>query len=193
MQAKPLLSFIPNSLSILRIAFIPLFVLFYITSGSLHWVAALLFALACFTDWLDGLIARQFGAATKFGAFIDPVADKLVVVSALVLLIGSYGSLWLTLPGIVIVGRELLIASLREWMAEVQARSQISVSIIAKVKTAIQMVAIIILLANPPHFDKPWTIIGLVLIYLATAFTLWSMIIHLRAAWGKLREGFLSE
>ncbi len=193
MQAKKFLSFIPNSLSILRIAFIPLFVLFYITSGSLHWVAGMLFALACFTDWLDGLVARKFGVTSKFGAFIDPVADKLVVVSALVVLIGSYGSLWLTLPGIVIVGRELLIASLREWMAEVQARSQISVNLIAKVKTAIQMVAIVILLANPPILNKPWTIIGLVLVYIATAFTLWSMVIHLRAAWGKLREGFLSE
>lgn len=153
----------------------------------------MLFALACFTDWLDGLVARKFGVTSKFGAFIDPVADKLVVVSALVVLIGSYGSLWLTLPGIVIVGRELLIASLREWMAEVQARSQISVNVIAKVKTTIQMVAIVILLANPPILNKPWTIIGLVLVYIATAFTLWSMVIHLRAAWGKLREGFLSE
>lgn len=193
MQAKKFLSFIPNSLSILRIAFIPLFVLFYITSGSLHWVAGMLFALACFTDWLDGLVARKYGVTSKFGAFIDPVADKLVVVSALVVLIGSYGSLWLTLPGIVIVGRELLIASLREWMAEVQARSQISVNVIAKVKTAIQMVAIVILLANPPILNKPWTFVGLVLVYIATAFTLWSMVIHLRAAWGKLREGFLSE
>ncbi len=184
---------VPNALSILRIALIPVFVLFYISTSNLHWVAGLLFAVACLTDWMDGFFARKFGVTTKFGAFIDPVADKLLVVSALVVLIGSYGSLWLTLPGIVIVGRELLIASLREWMAEMRARSQVAVTTITKVKTAIQMSAILMLLCNPPVLEKPWTIVGLVLIYVATLLTLWSMVVHLQGAWASLRKGFLNE
>ena len=184
---------VPNALSILRIALIPVFVLFYISTSNLHWVAGLLFAVACLTDWLDGFFARKFGVTTKFGAFIDPVADKLLVVSALVVLIGSYGSLWLTLPGIVIVGRELLIASLREWMAEMRARSQVAVTAITKVKTAIQMSAILLLLCNPPMLEKPWAIVGLVLIYVATLLTLWSMVVHLQGAWASLRKGFLNE
>lgn len=189
-MARQLRAIIPNILSVLRIALIPLFVLFYIATRDLHWVAGMLFALACLTDWLDGYLARRLEVTSKFGAFIDPVADKLVVVSALVLLVGCYGSLWLTLPGIVIIGRELLIASLREWMAEVQARSRVSVTTIAKVKTSVQMIAIVILLANPAQLNRPWTIIGLVLIYIATALTLWSMVIHLRASWDSLRAGF---
>lgn len=193
MRSRSIRTLIPNALSVLRIGLIPLFVFMYIATSTSHWIAGLLFALACVTDWLDGLVARRLGVTTKFGAFIDPVADKLVIVSALVVLIGGYGSLWLTLPGIVIVGRELLIASIREWMAEMQERTQVSVNTIAKVKTAIQMAAIIILLSNPPALNKPWPIVGLVLIYIATAFTLWSMVIHLRAAWEKLREGFLSK
>ena len=191
MAPSKLKTLIPNTLSLLRIAFIPLIVFFYITSGSLHWVAGLLFALACLTDWFDGFIARKMGVASKFGSFIDPVADKLVIISALVILIGGYGTLWLTLPGIVIVCRELLITALREWMAEMQKRSQVAVTTIAKVKTAIQMVAIIILLSNPPEF-RPWTIVGFILIYVATAITLWSMLIHLKAAWSTLKDGFLS-
>lgn len=187
---KPMRTLIPNVLSVVRIALVPLFVVFYITTRDFHWVAGMLFALACLTDWLDGFLARKLGVATKFGAFVDPVADKLVVVSALVLLVGCYGSLWLTLPGIVIIGRELLIASIREWMAEVKARSKVSVTTIAKIKTSVQMVAIVVLLANPSQFNQPWTVIGLVLLYLATALTLWSMFIHLRASWESLRAGF---
>lgn len=190
-MARQLRNFVPNVLSVLRIALIPLFVLFYIATRDLHWVAGVLFALACLTDWLDGFLARKFEVTTKFGAFIDPVADKLVVVSALVLLVGCYGSLWLTLPALVIIGRELLIAALREWMAEIQARSRVSVTTIAKVKTSVQMIAVVILLANPAQLNRPWTIIGLVLIYIATALTLWSMFIHLRASWESLRAGFL--
>lgn len=189
-MARPLRTLIPNVLTVLRIALIPLFVLFYIATRDLHWVAAALFALACLTDWLDGFLARRFEVTTRFGAFIDPVADKLVVVSALVLLVGCYGSLLLTLPALVIIGRELLIASLREWMAQVKAQSRVSVNTITKVKTSVQMIAIVILLANPAQLNRPWTIIGLVLIYIATALTLWSMFIHLRASWASLKAGF---
>lgn len=185
--------FSPNALSILRILMIPFIVLIYIFSSSNQWIAGLLFAFASITDLLDGYLARRTGRTSKFGTFLDPTADKLTVIAALVLLVGMHGSLWLTLPCLIIVCRELLVTSLREWMAERQVRAQVAVNSMSKVKTLVQMLAIIILLCNPPMIKFPWTFLGYILIYVATALTLWSMFIHMRSAWPVLRSDFIQK
>jgi CDP-diacylglycerol--glycerol-3-phosphate 3-phosphatidyltransferase len=148
-----------------------------------------LFGLAAFTDWLDGYLARRLNQTTPFGAFLDPVADKLIVVSALVVLVAHHANLWLTLPGLIIVGREIVISALREWMAEMNRRGSVSVAWFGRVKTAFQMVSIVVLLANPPELSLLWVKIGYGLIYLAAIMTLASMIMYLRAAWPTLRVG----
>ena len=181
---------LPNLLTLSRILLIPFFVLVYVIPGASTYVyAATLFALAAFTDWLDGYLARRLEQATPFGAFLDPVADKLIVVSALVVLVGHHANLWLTLPALVIVGREIVISALREWMAEMNRRGVVNVTWIGRVKTTFQMVAIVVLLANPPNFQSPWVWIGYALLYGAALLTLWSMGLYLRAAWPSLRYG----
>ena len=180
---------LPNFLTIARIALIPVFVLVYVLTSSFYWLAALLFAAAALTDWLDGYLARRLDQTTPFGAFLDPVADKLIVVTALVLLIGNHASLLLTFPGVVIIGREIVISALREWMAEMNRRGLVAVSWMARAKTTMQMIALVILLANPPAMDRPWVIVGLVLLYAAALITIWSMVLYLRAAWPTLRDG----
>ena len=180
---------LPNILTLGRIALIPVFALVYVLTDTLYPIAALLFALAAVTDWLDGYLARKLGQTTPFGTFLDPVADKLIVVTALVLLIGGHASLWLTIPGVVIVGREIVISALREWMAEMNRRGLVAVSWTTRVKTAMQMVAIFILLFNVPELDRPWVIVGLVLLYAAAIITIWSMVAYLRAAWPSLKDG----
>ena len=179
---------LPNVLTVGRIAFVPVFALVYAFSES-YWLAAALFAAAALTDWLDGYLARKFEQTTPFGTFLDPVADKLIVVVALVLLIGGYADLWLTIPGVVIVGREIVISALREWMAEMNRRGLVAVSALARIKTGAQMVAIVLLLANPPTFAQPWAMVGLVLLYGAAVLTIYSMVVYLRAAWPSLRDG----
>ena len=171
----------------------PVFALAYLSTENYHWIAALLFATAAFTDWLDGYLARRLDQTTLFGAFLDPVADKLIVVTALVLLIGGHASLWMTIPGLVIIGREIVISALREWMAEMNRRGVVTVSWIARVKTTLQMVAVVILFANAPEMGRPWVIVGLVLLYAAAVITIWSMFIYLRAAWPDAERRFPRE
>jgi len=178
---------LPNVLTWLRIALVPVLVLvFLLPWGWSYFACAAVFALAAGTDWLDGYLARRLGQTTHFGAFLDPVADKLIVVTALVMLAGTHASLWFSLPSVVIVGREIVISALREWMAEVQRRGLVAVTWIGKVKTTVQMVAITVLLANPPTLDSPWVLVGYVLLYVAAVLTLWSMAVYLRAAWPAL-------
>lgn len=187
---------LPNVLTMARIALIPVFALIYFfadIADEYYWLASLFFGAAAFTDWLDGYLARRLNQTTRFGAFLDPVADKLIVVTALVLLIGNHDSLLLTIPGVVIIGREIVISALREWMAEMNRRGVVAVSWIGRVKTTMQMVAIITLLANPPVLGRPWVIVGLVLLYAAALLTLWSMATYLRAAWPSLVEGLNSD
>jgi CDP-diacylglycerol--glycerol-3-phosphate 3-phosphatidyltransferase len=144
---------LPNLLTLARIVLVPVFALAYLVPApSTYLLSAVLFGLAAFTDWLDGFLARRLGQTTRFGAFLDPVADKLIVVTALVLLVGHHHNVWLTLPGIVIVSREIFISALREWMAEMNRRGLVAVSMLGKIKTTLQMIAIAILLANPPDF-----------------------------------------
>lgn len=181
---------IPILLTTLRIALIPVFVAVFLWPG--RWTnlaAASLFGIAALTDWLDGYLARRWSQTTRFGAFLDPVADKLIVVSAIVLLVGSHGSIWLTLPGLVIVGREIVVSALREWMAEMNRRGVVAVSAIGKYKTVTQITAILMLLAFPPGSRESLVILGYVLIYGAAIMTLISMAMYLRAAWPTLRAG----
>ncbi|TWI50453.1 CDP-diacylglycerol--glycerol-3-phosphate 3-phosphatidyltransferase [Pseudomonas duriflava] len=177
---------IPNLLTVLRVLLIPCFIaLFYLPVYWSYWAASGVFALASITDWLDGYLARRLGQSTPFGAFLDPVADKLMVAVALVLLVQEHATIWLTLPATIIIGREIVVSALREWMAELGARAQVAVSNLGKWKTAAQMVALIILLANPPQLTF-WVFAGYVLLIVAAALTLWSMCNYLLAAWPHL-------
>ncbi|MDF2939715.1 MAG: pgsA [Gammaproteobacteria bacterium] len=176
---------LPNGLTVFRIALIPLFVLsFYLHD---HWITAAIFFIAAITDWLDGFLARYLKETSAFGAFLDPVADKLIVGVALVLLVSEYPSPWMAIPGIVIVSREILISALREWMAELGRRATVKVSYIGKVKTAAQMVALVILFSQPPVYSQV-VIFGFAMLYIAVILTLWSMFIYLHAAWVNLRD-----
>ncbi len=179
---------LPNILTLLRIAAIPVFVVvFYLPFSWANVAVAVIFALAALTDWLDGFLARRMGVSSAFGAFLDPVADKLMVATALVLLVEnnptSFHGLLMALPAVVIIGREITISALREWMAEVGERASIAVSWIGKVKTTAQMAALLLLLYQEPFLGLPSVGLGFWLLYLAAALTLWSMIVYLRAAW----------
>ncbi|WP_447528295.1 MULTISPECIES: CDP-diacylglycerol--glycerol-3-phosphate 3-phosphatidyltransferase [unclassified Vreelandella] len=176
---------IPNILTLARIVFIPLLVvLFYLPYGWSMPLAAGLFALASVTDWLDGYLARLWNQSTPFGAFLDPVADKLMVAVALALLIERFDSALLTLPALVIIGREIVISALREWMAEMGKRGMVAVSWIGKLKTTLQMVALLVLLVFPPGHDI--AMVGVAILYAAAILTLWSMLQYLHAAWPHL-------
>ena len=142
---------IPNIITVSRIFLIPVFVVCYVMPWEGRYLmAAFFFSLAALTDWLDGYLARKLNQSTPFGAFLDPVADKLIVVTALVIIVAHHNSPWLTLPGIIIVCREIMISALREWMAEMRNSIAVAVNQLGKVKTAVQMTAIILLLALPP-------------------------------------------
>lgn len=181
---------IPNLLTLLRLLLIPLFVVFFYTPHKWSYLAsAAVFALAAFTDWLDGYLARKLNQSTAFGAFLDPVADKVMVAVVLVLMVERYASPLFALAVAVIVARELLISALREWMAELGQRAKVAVSMIGKVKTVFQMLAILILLAVIPEHDHPMMHVGFICLYIATGLTLWSAFIYLRAAWPMLKEG----
>ncbi|AKO52474.1 CDP-diacylglycerol--glycerol-3-phosphate 3-phosphatidyltransferase [Marinobacter psychrophilus] len=176
---------IPNILTLSRIVMIPVFVfIFYMPVQWSYLVSATIFTLAAVTDWLDGYLARKLNQSTPFGAFLDPVADKLMVAVALAVLIEEHAALILTLPATVIIGREIVISALREWMAEIGSRASVAVSYIGKIKTVAQMAAIIGLLAFPPGVVQADIAIGL--LYLAAGLTLWSMGLYLQAAWPDL-------
>ena len=178
---------IPNILTLLRIVLIPVFVLvFYLPFAWARLACALVFALAAVTDWFDGYLARRWSQTSPFGAFLDPVADKLMVAVALLLLVQSEPTPILAIPAVVIIGREITISALREWMAELGARGRVAVSMIGKIKTAIQMIAILLLIYQQPLLGLPIHSIGFVLLYVAAILTLWSMFVYLRAAWPSL-------
>lgn len=177
---------LPNILTFSRIALIPVIVLvFFLPFDWSYMASAVIFAVAGVTDWLDGYLARKLDQATPMGAFLDPVADKLMVAVALALLIHAYGSLWMTIPAVIIIGREIVISALREWMAEMGKRASVAVSFIGKIKTTCQMVSIIVLLAYPAGTQM--ALLGLVILYAAAALTLWSMCVYLKAAWQEMR------
>lgn len=177
---------LPNILTWGRILLIPLLiVVFYIPDGMLassgkNLTAALIFTLAAITDWLDGYLARRFNQTTRFGAFLDPVADKLMVTTALVILV------WLDRVGIfvaaIIIGRELAISALREWMAIIGESRGVAVSYIGKLKTGAQMIAIILLFLFEPIYFIPTYILGTILVYIAVVLTIWSMFYYIKKA-----------
>ncbi|MBR9911510.1 MAG: CDP-diacylglycerol--glycerol-3-phosphate 3-phosphatidyltransferase [Gammaproteobacteria bacterium] len=176
-----------NRLTLFRITLIPLLVIvFYLPFSWSYPAAGLVFSIAALTDWLDGYVARRYDQSTAFGAFLDPVADKLMVGVALVLLVGVHASAWMAVPAAVIIGREIVISALREWMAELGKRASVAVSYIGKIKTTLQMIAIILLLTFDPNQFPTWKLLGYVTLYVAAGLTLWSMIIYLRAAWPEL-------
>lgn len=176
---------IPNILTMIRIVFIPLLVMsYYLPEKWSYTTAAFLFGAASVTDWFDGFLARRWNQSTPFGAFLDPVADKLIVAIALGLLIERYHSTWITLPALVIIGREIVISALREWMAELGKRASVAVSYIGKLKTALQMFSIFILLGTAP--GTVFGIVGIIMLYTAALLTLWSMVNYLKAAWPEL-------
>ena len=180
---------IPNILTMARILAIPVFVLVYYLPYDWNFLAAaVIFAGAGITDWFDGYLARKWGQMTKLGAFLDPVADKLIVASALVVLVETHNNIWMAIPAMVIIGREITISALREWMAELGKRASVAVSYVGKVKTLVQMVAITGLLGNEVNFDSWVVILAYVLLYIATILTLWSMLVYLKAAWPELKE-----
>lgn len=178
---------LPNILTFSRILMIPALVLvFFMPFQWAYMGSAIVFAVAAVTDWLDGFLARRWDQSTPLGAFLDPVADKLIVSVALALLIHDYGSLLLTIPAIVIIGREIVISALREWMAEMGKRASVAVSYVGKLKTGFQMLAIVLLLAYPP--GEPVARAGLAILAVAAALTLWSMTMYLRAAWDEMAD-----
>jgi len=189
---------LPTWLTLLRIALIPVLVLvFYLPFTWTHLAAAAIFGLASMTDWLDGWIARRFEQSSAFGAFLDPVADKLMVAVALFLIVQRHPTPWMALWAAVIVGREISVSALREWMAGAGQRTAVRVAVIGKIKTIVQMVALLGLLyalTPPPPLAQaePWFqqeifILGEWLLAVAAVLTLWSGLMYLRAAWPALR------
>jgi CDP-diacylglycerol--glycerol-3-phosphate 3-phosphatidyltransferase/cardiolipin synthase len=184
---------LPTALTWLRILLIPVFVgVYYLPESSIapstrNWTGMWIFAVAAITDWFDGWLARRWGQTSAFGAFLDPVADKLMVAAALILLV------WLDRApaylGIIIIGREIAISALREWMAQVGQGKNVAVALIGKVKTVAQMTAIIALLLWEPVLPGVSTpLVGIVALWIAAILTLWSMFHYLRLAMPVLRE-----
>ena len=179
---------LPNTLTWLRILAIPLVaILFYMPNPWADPAAGLLFAAAAITDSHDGYLAR-LGQTSQLGAFLDPVADKLIVAVALVLLASRDPQPLLVLSACVIIGREIAISALREWMAELGQRTRVAVSVLGKYKTILQMVGVTLLLYRQPFLGLDVYRIGLWLTVLAAMLTLWSMVSYLRAAWPVLSQ-----
>ncbi|VVC75869.1 CDP-diacylglycerol--glycerol-3-phosphate 3-phosphatidyltransferase [Aquicella siphonis] len=191
----------PNVLTIIRISVIPLLAIFYYLPFSWgHLAAAIVFAIAAITDWLDGYLARYLKQSTKLGAFLDPVADKLMVSIALVLIVAeptfqfvsvpssvvSIPTFVITIPAAIIVAREIIVSALREWMAEIGKRASVSVSSLGKVKTAVQMLALIVLLYCDNTTNSTLVLTSYILLYISAVLTIWSMLIYLKAAWVRL-------
>ncbi len=180
---------IPTLLTYLRILLIPVFVLiFFLPFGWVNDVTTIIFAIAAITDWLDGYLARKLNQMSRFGAFLDPVADKLIVGAALILLVQAHPNPWMTIATVVIIGREIAISALREWMAEIGESAQVAVSNVGKWKTTAQMVALFMLLYNEPLLGVSMYMLGMIFLYIAVILTLWSMVIYLKAAWPALRK-----
>ncbi len=183
---------VPNVLTILRILTVPAMVIaFYLPYRGTNVLAAGLFVAGALTDWLDGWVARRLGQTSAFGAFLDPVADKLAVAVALFLIVQADPTPLMAMVAAIIVGREITISALREWMAEIGQRTRVGVAALGKVKTIVQMVAISILLFQHPAnplLNVPLYAVGQGLLVIAAVLTLWSAIAYLRAAWPSMRD-----
>ncbi len=174
---------LPTALTLGRIVMLPiLVVLFYIPYEWSRPAAAFVFLLGALTDWLDGYLARRLNQQSAFGAFLDPVADKIMVAIVLVMLVQSNPELWMALPAMVIISREIVVSALREWMAESGHRALVAVNVLGKFKTIAQMVALLLMLYQEPILQLPTFTVGVVLLYIAALLTLYSMIEYLRAS-----------
>ena len=204
---------LPNNLTIARILMIPLFVAIaywppalgigvpmisnnaianigmsmveFSDSTLRHLILTFLFILAAITDWLDGYLARRMEITSAFGRFLDPVADKLMVAAALIIIVQWHPNIIMSIAAIVIISREIAVSALREWMAELGNRTSVAVSYVGKLKTTFQMIAISVLLLNWQSLE----ILGYLLMIAAVILTLWSMMIYMKAAWPYLKEG----
>jgi CDP-diacylglycerol--glycerol-3-phosphate 3-phosphatidyltransferase len=175
---------LPTAVTLFRIALIPLFVIvFYLPFSWANIAAAAIFALASVSDWVDGYLARSMQQESTFGAFLDPVADKLMVVVIIVLLVQANPSIYVALPSVIIVAREITVSALREWMAQIGSSATVKVSFIGKTKTVAQMFALGFMIFSEPFLGLPIFDIGLAIYYLAAILTILSMVIYLRAAW----------
>ncbi|MBU2976834.1 CDP-diacylglycerol--glycerol-3-phosphate 3-phosphatidyltransferase [Alteromonas sp. C1M14] len=182
---------VPNIITLFRVLLIPVFVGVYFLDW--RWAreaGAFVFWLAAITDWFDGYLARKLKQTTPFGAFLDPVADKLIVATALIMITHSYGSLWITVPAIVLLVREIYISALREWMAQRGYSDSVKVSFIGKAKTMAQMLALIGLLSGLESFmgfPIYWVTLGHCLLYIAAVLSIWSMLEYTANAWPHLK------
>lgn len=175
---------LPNALTIMRVLLIPVFVLiFYLPFSGARFFAGIIYFLACVTDYLDGYLARAWQQSSKLGAFLDPVADKLLVAVALVLIISDPNLPYLAIPAAIIIGREIVISALREWMAELGNRESVTVTYLGKVKTLLQMSAIFFLIAFNPSTGWYAVIFGYISLYVAALLTFFTMLSYIRAAW----------
>jgi CDP-diacylglycerol---glycerol-3-phosphate 3-phosphatidyltransferase len=175
---------LPNILTLARILAVPLVVLlFYWSNPWSNPIAAVVFIAAALTDTFDGYLARKYGYTTPLGEFLDPVADKLMVATALVLLVGHDTRTFIVITAAVIIGREITVSALREWMAQLGARAHVAVSGLGKWKTILQMTGLSLMMFRRDVFGLPVYEIGVWLLVAAAALTLWSMGSYLRAAW----------
>jgi CDP-diacylglycerol---glycerol-3-phosphate 3-phosphatidyltransferase len=183
------LATVPNVLTVARIVAVPLLVaLFYWNHPWAHVLSASVFIAAAITDTLDGYLARRMGITSPLGEFLDPVADKLIVAVALVLLVGHDTRPFIVITAAVIIGREITVSALREWMAHIGSRAKVAVSGMGKVKTIVQMTGLSMMMFRQDVFGLPIYQIGVVLLVFAAALTLWSMVAYLQAAWPELRR-----
>jgi len=182
---------LPTAVTLFRVALIPLFVIvFYLPIGWANVAATCIFVVASLSDWVDGYLARSMKLESPFGAFLDPVADKLMVVVIIVLLVQAHPSIYIALPSVVIVAREISISALREWMAQIGSSTTVKVSFIGKAKTVSQMLALGFMIFSEPFMGLPTYQIGLAIYYVAAVLTIVSMVIYLRAAWPEInRQG----
>ncbi|MEN8779341.1 MAG: CDP-diacylglycerol--glycerol-3-phosphate 3-phosphatidyltransferase [Glaciecola sp.] len=177
---------LPNLITIFRVLLIPVFVTVYFLDWRwAHEAGAFIFWLAAITDWFDGYLARRLKQSSAFGAFLDPVADKLIVAAALLMITHTYQTLWITIPAIILLSREVYVSSLREWMGQMGLSNNVKVSFVGKLKTTAQMLALIGLLSGMEYFlgfRIFWVSLGYILLYVATVLSLWSMWIYTVAA-----------
>ena len=189
---------LPNIITLARIGLIPVFVgLFYLQPNYLEgeplaWInnsLVAIYVLISSTDFLDGLLARKLNQISELGAFLDPVADKLMVAIVLVVLLQDDPRILLAIPVAVIIGREITVSALREWMAELGARRAVAVSTIGKWKTGLQMCSIaLLIIGSMPEAPPSSTALGILLLYCAAVLTFWSMVLYLKAAWPLVRD-----
>ena len=180
---------LPNILTWIRIAAIPVVVYCFFSSMDFaRPIAGIVFGLAAITDVLDGYAARKLGQTSRFGEFLDPVADKLMVTVVLVLIVQSDPRIVIALIAMIIIGREITVSALREWMAGLGARQEVKVSVAGKVKTTLQMFGIAFMVYQQDLFGLELYEIGYILLLAAAGMTMWSMIVYLRAAWPKMQQ-----